>query len=779
MCLSFQKAAPRRKESSSGSGHQSDRTRQSCIETLAKILEPIFFPGQANTSAPSQRSLDFSSEVEAELFEQHADGDGRNRAPKAKYLGKFRSLIYNIKTNETLRLQIGSGSLEPTQVVNLSPEDLLTPELRAMAENVRARSLKDSVKQVEAGPRIRKTHKGEEVIDDATTTENVSRDKTARESMRASISSMQIDAQSPQALNESFNGTRSPSMSMPPPDDINRSPHHQRSNSSSQRPRMPSVSQSSVFIPEPDLGAEENALLDQLIVSEPASMQTTPALGKEGTPPQTESGGQSPATKAKFDFSSIWGSFQSPTTPKIEQEGAEDGKANAGDGDDEYDPFANVPGSSALDDVDMELEELLSGATKAPVTTTPPGSPPPLDAVPKSEFIRSFAPVWRGDVLMPDEGGYPSVAVQVAGRALGSAEELWKSILPTSMFMAGRIESKTALDYLVQCAFASSRELVVIALLPDLEGPTASHPDRPTAESGTAKQNHLIQFLSNRKRFGVCPPSDQLKRVVKDIYVVPLLAKEPLPEYIELLDQHALGESGERDTDLLLAVMVMVKGAVQPGAVLPPSNPTPPVQTPQPMQAPPMTQMTPQQFPSAPAGFPGPPPSAAPDLSLIDPVALQGLLSQPQALQNLFAANNQAAAGLMNNPNLVPALHSNSNIMQNLASDPNLLQTLLAAVPPNPPTGPSGFSSFQPPQQGYGQSYGNPDWDRRGPPRNRSRSRSPPRRNSRGFRDERDDYGRDDYGRDRDYDRRGSDRRGSRDFDSRSRDTGWSNRGRR
>ena len=735
--------------------------------------------------------MDFSSEVEAELFEQHSEYDRGNRAPKAKYLGKFRSLIYNLKTNEAFRLQVGSGALDPSKIVNMSMEDLLTPELRAMAENIRARSLKDSVKQVVEAPRIRRTHKGEEVLDEfATTDTSVKETGAQQDPMRASTSSMHMEPQSPRLQNDGFaTHHRSPSVSMPPPDDLGRSPNRRLSSSQSQRPRMPSLT-ASFLVSATELGLEEEEtnIMDQLIVSEPNSIPGTPSLRADeaaSTTPRAEDERDSPSSKAKFDFASIWGSFNSPVVEGKDAQ-PEEGKV-ADEGEEDYDPFAGVPPSAMDEDVDMELEELFKGAGEAPVTTTPPGSPPQVNAMKKSEFIRSFAPVWLGDVLMPEEGGYPSVAVQVAGRPLPSTEDVWKSILPQALHMQGRIATKTASDYLVQCAFAATRELVVIALLPDLSGPTAQKPEKPDGGAGTAKQNHLLQFLSKKSRFGVCPPSEPLKRIVKDIYIVPLLAKDPLPEYIELLDQHALGESGERDTDLLLAVMVMVKGAI-PSAGHPSMAP-PSIQAIPPA---PMQQMTPPPSiglpPPVPAGFPSLPQGFAPslpppNLSEIDPVALQGLLSQPGALQNLLSNNNQAAAGLMNNPNLMPALNSNAGLMANFVADPNLLQTLLAAVPGGAQQngGYPPYDQSMPPPGNYGRGgYNDQDWNRRSPPRNRSRS-PPPRRQSRGYRDERDEYDNRGFngGRDsRDSGRgpRGRDGGPKRGFEPRERDSGWGRR---
>ena len=102
--------------------------------------------------------------------------------------------------------------------------------------------------------------------------------------------------------------------------------------------------------------------------------------------------------------------------------------------------------------------------------------------------------------------------------------------------MEGRIPTKVATKYLVECSFASTRELVVVALLPDLTGPTASFRDKPTGERCRAKRDHLINFYVKKDRIGVITPADKFKKVVKDIYIIPLRKDDALPEPCRALE---------------------------------------------------------------------------------------------------------------------------------------------------------------------------------------------------------------------------------------------------
>jgi len=328
------------------------------------------------------------------------------------------------------------------QIVNMSAEDLLTPELRAMADSIRARSLKESVKLVAEAPRIRRTHKGEEVVDEFATTDTSVKVDATDSPLRASTSTFPGDAQSPR-LPQQESGRRSPSISVPPADSVSQSPvqRHER-RASSGRPRMLSTTTSFV-VNAVDLGLEDgsNRNPPNELTTEPLSLSTLSQGDEEmnGSLGMVDRSESPSTSKSKFDFASIWGSFKAPTTPKIDQTDGTNVDMPEGrevkPGED-YDPFDLKPSNNSDEEVDMELDELLNAdPTTAPtVSTTPPGSPPPqAPTISSLEFIKTFAPVWAGEVSMPDEGGYPCVAVQIGGRALGAAEEVWRGILPPWM----------------------------------------------------------------------------------------------------------------------------------------------------------------------------------------------------------------------------------------------------------------------------------------------------------------------------------------------------------
>lgn len=118
-----------------------------------------------------------SVKLEQALFEKFASSkDQSNSNKKAKgtdvgpkYRTKFRSLSVILKDdkNPDLHRRIVTGELTPEEFVTLSRDELMNPALRKMAEAVRAENIRNSILVVDDGPRIRRTHKGEEYIDDA------------------------------------------------------------------------------------------------------------------------------------------------------------------------------------------------------------------------------------------------------------------------------------------------------------------------------------------------------------------------------------------------------------------------------------------------------------------------------------------------------------------------------------------------------------------------------------------------------------------------------------
>lgn len=92
-----------------------------------KIVDLIMEHLKLNTNASIAKFLAFN--VESSINKVH-DSIHDNKS----YLNKAKSLAYNIKKNERLRLDIINGKIQADQVAHLSANDLATDELKGMRE---------------------------------------------------------------------------------------------------------------------------------------------------------------------------------------------------------------------------------------------------------------------------------------------------------------------------------------------------------------------------------------------------------------------------------------------------------------------------------------------------------------------------------------------------------------------------------------------------------------------------------------------------------------------
>lgn len=404
-------------------------------------------------------------------------------------------------------------------------------------------------------------------------------------------------------------------------------------------------------------------------------------------------------------MASVWGKVKA--SPKVESgetmEGTPgmDGKDDGEEEEDDYDPLALMVERN--DDDDEFEAALLRGEDPSKLSSTP--------KVPKAvkPNVTDLPHVWSGNFIVPDEGGFPSFAVQVGGRHLGIEPSTWSQLLPRGLTTDGRIPTPTATKYLLECSFAPSRELIIVALVPDLTGPTDSAQYKPSKESCLIKHRHVIDFYVKRDRIGVVAPSGDLKKVVKDIYITPLRKNEPLPEYMELLDSHLLPE-GPRKEDMMLCVLVVQKGAMPTvkQASLPPTTVVAPASVPIRSTTPPLPPPPPATTTSAPAPVvplhsslpsrpppqaqPLPPPSFSPRPDIAPPSN-----SQPSYIPPTPAPIAVAAAASPPLPNLDPA--ALQSILSSL--DPSNLSSLLASITPAagaaPPPPPQAAAPYAPP----------------------------------------------------------------------------------
>ncbi len=90
---------------------------------------------------------------------------GQSAQPSSQYSDKFRMINHNVKANPALRDRLFSGGLSPNELSKMSSFDMASKELQEKTEEIMKESEKQHIIIQEDGPRIRRTHKGEELVD--------------------------------------------------------------------------------------------------------------------------------------------------------------------------------------------------------------------------------------------------------------------------------------------------------------------------------------------------------------------------------------------------------------------------------------------------------------------------------------------------------------------------------------------------------------------------------------------------------------------------------------
>ena len=115
--------------------------------------------GQTSESVGLRLAL----EVEHAIFMNHPS---QTAEPSAAYRVQLRSILFNVKKNPALRDRLLLGSLSPQELSIMSSDDMASKELQERTAEMKKEAEKQHMLVQDDGPRIRRTHKGEEFVDD-------------------------------------------------------------------------------------------------------------------------------------------------------------------------------------------------------------------------------------------------------------------------------------------------------------------------------------------------------------------------------------------------------------------------------------------------------------------------------------------------------------------------------------------------------------------------------------------------------------------------------------
>ncbi|KAI1628855.1 transcription factor S-II, central domain-containing protein [Exophiala viscosa] len=145
--------------------------RRSSASTLIKLIEQQIketvkrgeYAVAAGSSAP-ETAAQLALRLESALYHIHSGGNGD---PTEAYKNQLRSIPFNIKKNHALAARLLNGELTPEELAAMDPKDMASDEQKRKD----AATIKELEKQhtivEDDGPRIRRTHKGEEYVDES------------------------------------------------------------------------------------------------------------------------------------------------------------------------------------------------------------------------------------------------------------------------------------------------------------------------------------------------------------------------------------------------------------------------------------------------------------------------------------------------------------------------------------------------------------------------------------------------------------------------------------
>ncbi|KAJ5993623.1 hypothetical protein N7451_009347 [Penicillium sp. IBT 35674x] len=130
--------------------------------TAAQKKESFSLP-DGQSAEETARQLGLS--VEGAMYQNICEGTGE---PTEPYKSQLRAILFNVKKNHSLRDRLLVGSVSSDTLSMMKSEEMASEELQRKDAEIKREAERQHIIIQEQGPRIRRTHKGEELIEDET-----------------------------------------------------------------------------------------------------------------------------------------------------------------------------------------------------------------------------------------------------------------------------------------------------------------------------------------------------------------------------------------------------------------------------------------------------------------------------------------------------------------------------------------------------------------------------------------------------------------------------------
>ncbi|KAK9440532.1 Transcription factor S-II, central domain containing protein [Metarhizium brunneum] len=136
-------------------------------KSIAHVLAIIAKDGELRVpdgKTEDSMSEEYALQIERAVYDTHPASKGQK-----EYNHQIKSLTFNLKNNPEVMQGLLHGIHSPTTLAVMTSEQLASAELQKQTAEMRAKAEKQSILYTqETGPRVRRTHKGEEVVEDET-----------------------------------------------------------------------------------------------------------------------------------------------------------------------------------------------------------------------------------------------------------------------------------------------------------------------------------------------------------------------------------------------------------------------------------------------------------------------------------------------------------------------------------------------------------------------------------------------------------------------------------
>ncbi|KAI5999330.1 hypothetical protein F5J12DRAFT_724472 [Pisolithus orientalis] len=625
-------AAKRRKSSDGAASAEEDVARKYCLGKLQEMFLPVFlrYPsadspdGSGNKIELKPEDLDetgkqrleneaktFASELEQSIFDIYAEPDKHGKLGVGpKYKERFRMLTFNLSQADRVAIhkRICFSSISAKELAFMSSTDLANEETKQSIKMAEQEALEHSILQKTTVPRAKITHKGlqdiEDVNGEATVLvrerekerEREEEERRERERQARHRAAEQHQKQQTNAISHGSVPPESPITSHGPAWGDPPSATSQVVSSDSfsptvgggERPAAHSLFahpyQMQLSEPELDIADlihfhdEEPSPREGATDLQPTAALEGPVTSDEPVPSaqpdpsplelsdissptahdsvaETQNKSLKPETPVKttFDLNALWSAPKEESVPQKPEE------APVLEPKDQPMSTDTSHQEATDQDFDMFLEKEQEPEVKA---VEDPEAP-----------LKAMPTVWHGKIALPLDSPVAEeahvTARQVGGRNLDATSILWKTLFVSdTLRIEGRVQTDVAAQFLLQMRLNPQKELIACAFLP---------------EPADAKLQTFIDFLLKKNRHGLVFPWGQSPKdhhPGKELYLVPLRANAPLPDYMELLDDLRLPKV--RTSDIIVGIWILVKGKLTALPALPPPpvvSSLPPVST--------------------------------------------------------------------------------------------------------------------------------------------------------------------------------------------------------